>query len=576
MNGGCAMTKIDNEQLTNKGRSGKGKVWQAALYVRLSREDGDKEESNSVLNQRDLLQQFVALESDIVQYDVYMDDGWSGTSFDRPEFTRMMSDVRERKVDCVIVKDLSRFGRNYIDVGQYIEKIFPLMDIRFISVTDNLDSVKNPQTMNNIIVPFKNLINDEYCRDISNKVRSSLDMKRKQGKYIGSFACYGYKKDPEDHNHLIIDEEAAEVVRDIFRWYISGISILAISQKLNALGIPNPSLYKKMQGLGYKNRYQKHSDGRWPDSSVRRILGNQMYIGNLVQGVLRIKSYKVQIAQRQAKDDWIVVEDTHEAIISKEEFETVQALLERNTRKAPENTKVYLFSGFLRCGDCGRSMSRKHHKHDYGEYTYYVCTTHTKMDKTACSKHTTRGEKLEEIVLTAIQSQIALAIDMEEAVNVINNNDSANKKAVKLRKKLEDVKSEFNRIEVVMLDLYPDWKMGVISKEEYVRLKEKFDLQKKQLSDKIVDLQTKIDEAENGKDNGNQFLENFIKYKNIQKLTREVVVTLIDMIYIYENNRIKIVFKYQSPFKAVMDYIENNKEILEEEKVDIILSRREP
>ncbi len=565
------MSMTNSVQVNSEGRSVKKKVWQAALYVRLSREDGDKEESDSVVNQKDLLQQFVSLEADIMVYGVYVDDGYSGTNFERPQFMRMMNDVRDKYVDCIIVKDLSRFGRNYIDVGQYIEKIFPLMDIRFISVTDNLDSVKNPQTMNNIIVPFKNLINDEYCRDISNKVRSSLDMKRKQGKHIGSFACYGYKKDPADHNHLVVDEEAAEIVRDIFKWYISGMSILSIAQKLNALGIPNPSSYKKLNGLQYKNRYENVGKGKWPDSSVRRILGNQMYIGNLVQGILKIKSYKVQVAKRQAKEDWIVVENTHEAIIDKEDFKIVQELLERNTRKAPEQKEVYLFSGFVRCGDCGRSMSRKHYHHDYGDYTYFVCTTHTKIDKTACSKHTTRADKLEEIVLASIQAQIALAVDMDKAVKEINMNANTNKEAVQLRKMLEQAKEDVEKAETMMLDLYPDWKAGIISKEDYLKLKERFEKQKGDALHRMQDLQIKIGESEKGQDNTNQFLQNFIKYKNIDKLTREVIVALIDMIYIYENNQIKIVFKYQYPFKAAMEYIENNKDLLGAARVEALL-----
>lgn len=565
------MSTVNNVQVKNRGRSGKEKIWQAALYVRLSREDGDKEESDSVVNQKDLLQQFVNLESDILVHDIYMDDGWSGTNFERPDFARMMNDIKERNVNCVIVKDLSRFGRNYIDVGQYIEKIFPLMDIRFISITDNLDSYKNPQAMNNIMVPFKNLINDEYCRDISNKVRSSLDMKRKQGKHIGSFACYGYKKDPDDHNHLVIDEEAAEVVRDIFRWYISGMSILSIAQKLNEMGVPNPSTYKKMKGLRYKNRFEKISDGKWTDSAVRRILGNPMYIGNLVQGVQKIKSYKVQVAQRQAKEDWIIVENTHEPIISKEDFELVQELLKRNTRKAPAQKEVYLFSGFVRCGDCGRSMSRKHHHHEYGDYTYFVCTTYTKLDKTACSKHTTRADKLESIVLASVQAQIALAVDMEEAIKTINTSGDANREARRLRKMLEQAKKDVEKSEMMMIDLYPDWKAGVISKEEYIKLKERFEGEKCNALQNVQELQEKINDVENGQDNTNPFLDNFIKYKNIDKLTREVIVALIDMIYIYENNKIKIVFKYQYPFKAAMEYIENNKELLDTPQVKALL-----
>lgn len=566
------MLTVNNVQVKSRKQAGKDKTWQAALYVRLSREDGDKEESDSVLNQKELLQQFVSLEPDIITHDIYVDDGWSGTTFERPEFVRMMADIKNGDIDCVIVKDLSRFGRNYIDVGQYIEKIFPLMDIRFISITDNLDSVKNPQTMNNIIVPFKNLINDEYCRDISNKVRSSLDMKRKQGKHIGSFACYGYKKDPEDHNHLVVDEEAAEIVRDIFRWYISGMSILSIAQKLNGMGVPNPSNYKKMQGLNYKNRYEKLNSGKWPDSSVRRILGNQMYIGNLVQGVMKVKSYKVQVSQRQMKDDWIIVENTHEPIISKEDFETVQELLMRNTRKAPAQTEVYLFSGYVRCGDCGRSMSRKHHHHDYGDYTYLVCTTHTKIDKTICSKHTTRADKLEKIVLSAIQTQVALAVDMDEAIKIINANENTNKESMHFRKMLELAQNEAEKAELMMLDLYPDWKAGIITREEYVELKKRFEEQKNNAIQKIQEIVGKIEEAEKGQDGNNQFLNNFIKYRNLDRLTREVIVALIDMIYIYEDNNIKIVFRYQNPFKEAMEYIQNNKDLLEKEQAKALLA----
>lgn len=552
-------------------QAGKVKIWRAALYVRLSREDGDKEESDSVIHQKDLLNQFVSLEPDIVVHDIYIDDGWSGTNFDRPEFTRMMSDIKSGVVNCVIVKDLSRFGRNYIDVGQYIEKVFPLRDIRFISVSDNLDSVKNPQNMNNIIVPFKNLINDEYSRDISNKIRSTLDIMRKQGKHIGSFACYGYKKDPENHNHLVIDEEAAEVVRDIFRWYISGMSMISIAQKLNMSGVPNPSTYKKMQGLRYKNRYEYMSDGKWPDSSIRRILNNQMYIGNLVQGVLKIKSYKVQKAQRQSKEDWIIVENTHEPIISKEDFMIAQELIQRRTRKAPAQTQVYLFSGYLRCGDCGRGMSRKQNHHSYGDYVYYVCTTYTKRDKTACTKHSIRADRLEKLVLSAIQTQVALAVDMDEAIKAINANENTRKEAVHLRAILDKAKKEVEKIELMLYNLYPDWKEGIISKEEYLSLKDRFVEQKMSAYTKMQGIMDKIEEAEKGQDSSNEFLENFKKYRNIDKLTREVVVALIETIYIYEKNQIKIVFRYQNPFNAAMEYINNNKDLLEKEQVKALL-----
>lgn len=326
-----------------------------------------------------------------------------------------------------------------------------------------------------------------------------------------------------------------------------------------------------MQGLKYKNRYENIGMGKWPDSSVRRILSNQMYIGNLVQGTLKIKSYKVQVAQRQDKEDWIIVENTHEPIISKEDFETVQDLLLRNTRKAPERTTVHLFSGYVTCGDCGRSMARKENHHAYGDYTYYVCKTHTKIDKTACSRHTTRADKLENIVLSSIQTQVALAVDMDDAIRSISTNANASKESLRLEKLLEKAKDEVKEIESMTLDLYPDWKSGVISKEEYLELKKRFEDQKKNSMKRIRDLQDKIDDIERGQSGSNQFIDNFIAYKNIDKLTREVVVALIEMIYIYENNKIKIVFKYQNPFKEAMEYIENNKTLLKEEQAKALL-----
>ena len=470
------------------------KIWQAALYVRLSREDGDKNESDSIVNQKDLLGEFVRMESDIDAVDIYVDDGWSGTSFDRPEFRRMEEDIYKKKVNCVIVKDLSRFGRNYIDSGHYFERVFPLMDVRFISITDNVDSVKNPQSMNNIMVPFKNLINDEYCRDISNKVRSSLNIKRKQGKHIGSFACYGYMKDPDDHNHLLPDPEAAEVVRDIFQWYVEGLSIIGIAKKLNGIGILNPTSYKQKQGHSYHHPQIKINDGMWQSSSIRRILGNRMYVGDMVQGVNKIKSYKVQVAQRQPADKWIIVEGTHEPIVSREVYEKAQSILTRRTRVTPGENQVNIFAGLLRCADCKKAMNRRHNKHSYGTYTYYVCSTFKKMDRGACTKHTIRLDRLEEAVLVAIRMQIQLAVDMKQAIDVINQSAAVNKQSGKLQKQRDNAKKDEMNAETMMLDLYPDWKAGMISSEEYQKLKAMFEAKREDARKRIRDINMQMTE----------------------------------------------------------------------------------
>ena len=529
-------------------------LWAPALYIRLSREDGDREESNSIASQRELLTEFVDTQTDMTAPRLYTDDGCTGTDFDRPDFQRMLVDLRAGLVNCVIVKDLSRFGRNYVGVGEYLEHIFPLLNVRFISVSDNVDSYLDPRSVNNLVVPFKNILNDEYARDISNKVRASLDLKRRQGKFIGSFASYGYRKDPNDHSRLLIDEAAAAVVRDIFNWFISGTSVLGIAKKLNAMGIPNPSAYKRQQGMNYCHPASDKLDGLWPDSSVRRILRNPLYTGTMVQGKNRTKSYKLHVSEAVPEEDWITVEQTHEAIISIELFDKAQALFERDTRTAPAQPKVYLFSGFLRCADCGKAMNRK----PYGSYHYYICSTFKKQHSGACTKHTIRSDRLEQAVLETLRSQIALAVEMDELIAEINRSGARSRSADHLQAERAQLETERERIEQMKLSLYPDWKAGDISREEYHRLKEQFEQQQGKLDTRIAALQTRIDEAQNGVDETNSFLSQFIKYRNLQTLTREVVVELIDMIYVHEGGKITIKFKFPDAYAAAQDYIQKH------------------
>ena len=530
-------------------------LWKPALYIRLSREDGDREESNSIASQRELLTEFVDTQTDMAAPRLYTDDGCTGTDFDRPDFQRMLNDLRAGIINCVIVKDLSRFGRNYVGVGEYLEHIFPLLNVRFISVSDNVDSFVDPRSINSLIVPFKNILNDEYARDISNKVRASLDLKRRQGKFIGSFASYGYRKDPNDHSRLLIDETAAAIVRDIFDWFISGTSVLGIAKKLNAMGIPNPSAYKRQQGMNYCHPASDKLDGLWPDSSVRRILRNPLYTGTMVQGKNRTKSYKLHISEAVSEDEWITVEQTHEAIIPGELFDKAQALFERDTRTAPTRKQVYLFSGFLRCADCGKAMNRKQISQPYGSYHYYICSTFKKQHSGACTKHTIRSDRLEQAVLETLRSQIALAVEMDELIAEINRSGTRSRSADHLQAERAQLTAERERIEQMKLSLYPDWKAGDISREEYHRLKEQFEQQQGKLDTRIAALQSRIDEAQNGVDETNSFLSQFVKYRNLQTLTREAVVELIDMIYVHEGGKITIKFKFSDAYAAVQDYI---------------------
>ena len=530
-------------------------LWKPALYIRLSREDGDREESNSIASQRELLTEFANTQTDMAAPRLYVDDGYTGTDFDRPDFRRMMHDLRAGIVNCVIVKDLSRLGRNYVKVGEYLEHTFPLLNVRFIALSERIDSVADPRSVNNLVVPFKNILNDEYARDISNKVRASLDLKRRQGKFIGSFASYGYRKDPNDHSRLLIDEPAAAVVRDIFNWFIGGTSVLGIAKRLNEQGVPNPSAYKRQQGMNYRHPTSDKLDDLWPDSSVRRILRNPLYTGTMVQGKKRMKSYKLHISEAVPEEDWITVEQTHEAIIPGELFDKAQALFARDTRTAPTQPQVYLFSGFLRCADCGKAMNRKTISQPYRNYYYYICSTFKKQHSGACTKHTIRSDRLEQAVLETLRSQIALAVEMDELIAEINRSSACSRSADHLQAERAQLTVERERIEQMKLSLYPDWKAGDISREEYHRLKEQFEQQQGKLDTRIAALQTRIDEAQNGVDETNSFLSQFIKYRNLQTLTREVIVELIDMIYVHEGGKITIKFKFSDAYAAVQDYI---------------------
>lgn len=534
------------------------RLWKPALYVRLSREDGDREESDSIANQRDMLAEFAAAQDDLAAPAFYTDDGYTGTDFDRPGFRRMMDDLRAGTVNCVIVKDLSRFGRNYVGVGEYLEQVFPLLDVRFISINDRVDSFLDPRSVNNLVVPFKNIINDEYCRDISNKVRASLDLKRRQGKFIGSFASYGYRKDPADHSRLLVDGQAAAVVRDIFDWFVGGMSVLGIAKRLNEMGVPNPSVYKRRQGMNYRHPASDKLDGLWPDSSVRRILRNRLYTGTMVQGKNRIKSYKLHVSEAVPEADWIEVAATHEAIIPAELFERAQALFTRDTRTAPAQKEVYLFSGFLRCADCGRAMHRKTISQPYGDYHYYICSTFKKQHSGACTKHTIRSDRLEQAVLEALRHQIALAVEMDELVAEINRSSTRGHNAKRLLDERAQLEAEREHVEQMKLSLYPDWKAGDISREEYHQLKTQFEQRQAGLDGRIAAVQARIDEVQNGVDETNSFLTQFVQYRSLQKLTREAVAGLIDMIYVHEGGGITIRFKFSDAYAAAKEYIRDH------------------
>ena len=374
--------------------------WRLGEYIRLSKEDlkKGKDDSNSVKNQRDLLGDFYRRHMNEFESAVeYVDDGHTGTDANRENFQRLLADVMSGKINCVIVKDLSRFARNYSDAGSLIDNLFVQMGVRFISLAENVDSYLNPDSVSNIIVPITNVMNDNYCYQTSKKIRQVFDYKRRNGQYIGSFAPYGYIKDPKDKHQLIVDADAAETVKKIYEMCLQGTAKLQIVMYLNDHGIPSPTAYRKLKGLPYSPAI---SDApMWGNKIITDILRNPIYTGDLVQGRRRVKSYKVHQIEAVPEDEWVRVPDTHEAIITHETFDRVQELLKRDTRTAPKKRELHLFSGFLRCADCGKAVTRS----QSGKNVYYSCSTYKKRSRTACTMHSIKHNRLEAAVLFAIQ-----------------------------------------------------------------------------------------------------------------------------------------------------------------------------
>ena len=538
------------------------KTWQAALYIRLSKEDMDKNksESASISNQREILKEYLRLHPDIEHVDTYVDDGFSGTDFDRPDWTRLMNDIRCRKINCVIVKDLARLGRNYTASGDLIDNQFARLGVRFIALNNGIDTAGDGMNAATrcISIGVTNVINESYAASTSVNIRGTLNNHRKQGKFIGAFASYGYLKDPNDCHKLMIDEEAAPVVRMIFDEFISGNSMIGIVKKLNGMGIPNPTLYKQQKGFHFTSRTD--NDGLWSDRTVRRILQNQMYIGNMVQGVNRTVNYKVHECRAVPKDEWIIVENTHEPIIDRETFDKAQSLFGRNIHSRKTDRKADLFAGFVYCADCGKAMHKKVNRQNGKTYRYYKCSTKQKKSPDACTNHTIRIDRLEEAVLTYLQTMVNIALEYDEVIAKAKQN-SRQQETDYLRRTLEAQKKEKEKCLKTAADLYPDWKNGEITQEEYKLIRANLNEKMEKLDAMIKNLEKTYEQLNGGDFKANGFAEHYIKYQNIDALTRPMLIELIDKILIHEGGKITIKVKFADAFEAMIDQIETQNEV---------------
>ncbi|MGN0182453.1 MAG: recombinase family protein, partial [Candidatus Ornithomonoglobus sp.] len=446
----------------------------AGLYLRLSKDDGTDAESASIQTQKTMLTRYCR-DNGISIYDYYIDDGFSGTNFNRPRFNDMLADIETNKINCVITKDLSRLGRNYLQTGMYIEVYFPEHGVRYISLNDGVDTLSSA---NMDITPFKNLINDMYAKDISKKIKSAIIARQKQGKYMGTKAPYGYLKDPNDHNHLIIDERYAPVVRRIFALAKEGMGIAKIRRVLTADKIPRPAAVAYEQGFDYMDRnqygnYLEDEENRytWSNNSVRDILRNPVYAGHIAGQKRPKRSMKTDKRYRPGSEKYFVVENVHEPIIPPEEWELVQQLI--TSRRIERKNEKYdnIFSGLIKCGTCGYAMSASHanrrKRPEVIDCITYTCSNYRTYGKEACSKHTLEARDLHDAVLADIRKHAKMALENDDRfiksiINKLNLTSQKENKAA--NRELKKAKSRLSELDKLFAKLYDTMTKQFLSK----------------------------------------------------------------------------------------------------------------
>ena len=537
--------------------------WLVGIYTRRSFDDNEDFESNTIINQKSLINNYISKEDNMKIIDYYVDDGYTGTDFNRPAFQEMMNDIKEKRINTIIVKDLSRLGRNHLEVGRYIEDIFPIYNIRIIAINDNVDSFKRPESIQDLIIPIKNLINESYARDISKKVSSAYRTMASEGKYVAGTSPYGYTLDKEDKHHLVIDEEESKIVKEIFNMALNGEGRIKIVKYLN-----DNNIYCRKE-LQRRKKYKLSLDPieektkyRWSTSTIGRMLTNEVYIGNLTQLRTKRESFKNHKVINVDKEDWVRFENTHEPIITKKDFDKVQKKIKINSKyKIRDKDRKYsIYNGLLKCGDCGKAMYKQEDLRSNRQLSNYFCSTYLYLSKSSCTSHKIKTEDLNNIVLEAIQLQIKLVIELERSLKklFLKNNKETVESQYKNNVRIAKIKIE--NLNNKKLQIYEDWKFEVIDKKEYI-------IQTKMLENEINKLEENIEiYSKTYRENirrikkNDSWIDHYKRNRKIKKLTRDVLLELIDTIYITEDGNVDIIFKYRNEYNELLLYLEEGVE----------------
>ena len=523
-----------------------------ARYIRLSREDEIEGESNSIRNQRDLLKTFVENSPDLLQYetDEFCDDGYSGTNFDRPGVKALLEEVRAGNIYCIIVKDLSRFGRNYIDIGDYLEQIFPFLGVRFISVNDHFDSNDFDGTTGGLDVGFRNLIYALYSKDLSQKVRSAKKTRMEKGEFIGSHAPYGYAKSPENRKKLVIDEDAATIVRRIFAMADEGKNAVQIAATLNKECVPTPAAYKRLNGCERKYPVVGNTN-YWLNTTILTIIRDERYIGKMVNGKNRSTVVGCKHGKRIPKSEWITVTNTHEAIVSEVLFASVQERFFRPARISTKQIEVRPLLGKVKCGVCRHTMRRRN---STTAAAYYYCESHQYLADSNCTKDRIPECSLTQTVLSVIHTQITVMLDKEKILDRVKTQSQND--ITTLTEQIRQLQVSLSKLGASKIKAYEKYKAGTLDRESYVN-------RKADISKQIAETDARISEFEailqsNYQINGQpcSVIESFKQYEGFKELSKEMVDELIDSIYIYGSETIKIVWNHMDEYMWLVQYVE--------------------
>jgi site-specific DNA recombinase len=530
-----------------------------ALYVRISDDEKKRGSYDSISNQIKILKE-LAVKKGLTNLEVYRDDGKTGGNFDRPAFNQMIADIENTKLNCILVKDLSRFGREHINGDYYLEIFLPKHNVRFITQHEGFDSYTDPKRMNSIEVPLLNLFNEQYLKQVSNSTKASLKIKRKEGKYVGSQVPYGYLRSPEDKHKLIIDHNVRQVIEDIFSMYINHISLNEIAKILESRKILPPSQYKRQRkGLGI------NPDVIWRSHIIKKILSQDILMGNMVQGKTASYSHKVKKRMSLPREQWTIVENTHEAIVDAETFDKVQVLLSKETRpktdrKAADKTLPSVLSGFVVCADCNKQMQRTMTNKNGTRHYYMRCATNKQLGSSACSSHLISENVILDVLTISINSLIDSFADIERAVRKNANNEInliRNRQKHQLSKALNE-REEIEKSRTKLYHTYINKLDDMLSDDMYVEMRTRLEKMYKEVNENIVKLKQDTERLNSDKDFTTEFMQNYSKYQGVTILTRDIIADLVDKILISKDKAIKIVFKFQDEVKKYASFFESS------------------